>query len=245
MQVLLEEFKKYQPHTNEKKKFIFSSSAAVYGNGDESAPTTENYPTKPTSPYGMTKLAGEFLLKSVAESSGMFAISLRYFNVIGTSTEDKRDTGRTNLLPIIRHNLESDATTSIYGSTYQTHDGTPVRDYISVQDIADLTLHSARLLDELAESNHTEFYDVFNAGFGVGRSVLDVVNQVNECLPEGRELSINFSPKRHGDPSYIVSDMTKAKHQFGWEPKVSFDLAVQDALGLGRLSQEQEQENPS
>jgi UDP-glucose 4-epimerase len=194
---------------NDVKKIIFSSSAAVYGN-QSSGVITENNICKPINPYGETKLINEWMLSN-ASSWGLQSISLRFFNVAGSGWEDLKDTGNSNLIPIIESNLINGVATKVFGTDYDTPDGSCVRDYVHVLDVAEAHL--------MALNGFKDGHQVFNVGTGRGYSVLEILN----ALGAGYEVA----PRRLGDPSLLFADVSKIKNFLGWEARYN----IQDILG--------------
>lgn len=208
------------------KKIVFSSSATVYGMTDK-MPLTEDLPTSANSPYGQTKLMIEQILQDLAVSDKDWAISLlRYFNPVGA-----HESGRigenpkgipNNLMPYITQvALGKLPQLSIFGNDYPTKDGTGVRDYIHVVDLADGHL---KALDKL---NTTKGVLIHNLGTGVGYSVLDLVNAFEEA--NGVTIPYKFAPRRPGDVTVCYADPTKAKTELGWEAKKSIVDMCRDA----------------
>ena len=208
------------------KKIVFSSSATVYGMTDK-MPLTEDLPTSANSPYGQTKLMIEQILQDLAVSDKDWAISLlRYFNPVGA-----HESGRigenpkgipNNLMPYITQvALGKLPQLSIFGNDYPTKDGTGVRDYIHVVDLADGHL---KALDKL---NTTKGVLIHNLGTGVGYSVLDLVKAFEEA--NGVTIPHKFAPRRPGDVTVCYADPTKAKTELGWEAKKSIVDMCRDA----------------
>lgn len=208
------------------KKIVFSSSATVYGMTDK-MPLTEDLPTSANSPYGQTKLMIEQILQDLAVSDKDWAISLlRYFNPVGA-----HESGRigenpkgipNNLMPYITQvALGKLPQLSIFGNDYPTKDGTGVRDYIHVVDLADGHL---KALDKL---NTTKGVLIHNLGTGVGYSVLDLVKAFEEA--NGVTIPYKFAPRRPGDVTVCYADPTKAKTELGWEAKKSIVDMCRDA----------------
>lgn len=206
------------------KKFVFSSSATVYGDND--IPFSESMVTKPTlNPYGETKLMSERILKDLSKSnSEMRVVVLRYFNPVGAHKSGKigesPNQAPTNLMPkIIQVASSQNGTLSVYGDDYKTIDGTCIRDYVHVLDVA--SGHSAALKYDKAK------YEVFNLGTGVGTSVLELVNQFNEV--NGTLVKYEVSERREGDIAECYSSISKAKQLLGWSPIYNTDDMVKDA----------------
>lgn len=212
------------------KYFIFSSSCTVYGNADEQ-PVTENTPTqKAESPYGYTKLVGENILSDFANSiQGFKAISLRYFNPVGAHLSGENGElpkGRpNNLVPVVTQFASKWLDELVvHGNDYDTRDGTAIRDYIHVSDIA----HAHVLaLEFLNGQSRTHPYDVFNLGTGVGVSVLEVLNAFENS--SGLKLDYKIGPRRPGDVECIYANNEKARKLLGWEPKFNIDDAMKSA----------------
>jgi len=197
------------------KNFIFSSSAAVYGI-PEKIPISENAPLNPINPYGETKATVERILRDLANSRDNFRyVSLRYFNVAGADPEGKIGFAypeATHLiiraLKVAKGEIEK---LEIYGTDYPTPDGTCIRDYIHVMDIAEAHLIALEYLLDGGES------DVFNCGYGHGFSVKEVVETVKKVT--GREFKVIEAERRPGDPPFLVADNSKIKKKLQWKPK--------------------------
>lgn len=211
----------------EKASFIFSSSCTVYGQADE-LPITENAPVKPAeSPYGNTKQIGEEIIRDTCKiASHLNAISLRYFNPIGAhpSTEiGELPTGvPQNLVPFITQTaIGLRDQLSVYGDTYPTPDGTAIRDYIHVVDLAKAHVVALeRLLQEKNESN----YEVFNVGTGVGSSVLEVITSFEKVT--NTSLPYKIVDKREGDVVAAYADTRKANEDLGWKAHSTLNEAM-------------------
>jgi UDP-glucose 4-epimerase len=192
-------------------KMIFSSTAAVYGL-PESVPIEENAPTCPITPYGKTKLAFEQFLADCSKAHGLQYISLRYFNAAGASElhgEDHRP--ETHLIPLVLQVARGKrGKIQIYGNNYPTPDGTCIRDYIHVQDLADAHLLAAKYLDN-NKSSH-----VFNLGNEQGFSVLEVIDKVKRIT--GKDIPSEIAPPRAGDPPVLIASSEKIAHELGWKP---------------------------
>jgi UDP-glucose 4-epimerase len=195
-------------------RFIFSSSAAVYGAPDV-APIPESAPTRPINPYGSTKLATEHLLQATSAAGGPRYVALRYFNVAGADP-----LGRSGQCgPVATHLVKiasqviagSRADMAINGDDYDTPDGTCVRDYIHVSDLAAAHLSALRYLEGGGESR------VLNCGYGHGYSVREVVAAVERCM--GRSLNARTGPRRPGDPPTLVADVAALRRCLDWMPR--------------------------
>ena len=211
-------------------KFIFSSSCTVYGHADK-LPITEETPLKkPESPYGNTKKICENILEDKTKMETQFStIILRYFNPIGAHSssligEDPRNIPQ-NLVPIItRFAVGKLNKLTVYGDDYPTRDGTCIRDYIHVMDLADAHISA---LEYLFSNNKNNFYDVFNVGTGEGKTVKEVINSFNKV--SGKKIQFEISSRRKGDVISAFADTSKAKKILNWTPKVSFEDAILSA----------------
>ncbi|MDD5448234.1 MAG: UDP-glucose 4-epimerase GalE [Actinomycetota bacterium] len=196
------------------KVFIFSSTAAVYGEPKD-VPLTEDSETRPLNPYGSSKLMFEQVLEQTARATEMKFVSLRYFNAAGADLEN--DLGEdhhpeTHLIPrVIAVALGKEPCANIYGTDYPTPDGTCVRDYIHVTDLA--AAH-ALALERLARGGESGIYNLGNEN---GRSVREVVEEVKKV--SGRDFPVKEAPRRPGDPAVLVASSKRAKAELGWEPK--------------------------
>lgn len=194
---------------------VFSSSAAVYGEPNE-IPITEEHTTKPTSPYGESKLQFERILEWYRQAYGINYISLRYFNAAGADEsgllgEDHRE--ETHLIPrLFKVGSGRMESIEIYGDDYPTSDGTCIRDYIHVTDLAEAHLLALDFLKEREGAGR-----VFNLGNEKGFSVLEVVEKVKQVA--GCPIPIKFSPRRKGDPAILVASSQCISRELGWKPK--------------------------
>jgi len=210
--------------------FIFSSSCTVYGQADE-LPITENAPVKMAeSPYGNTKQIGEEIIHDTCKvNKHIKAIALRYFNPIGGHQSVKIGELPTgvpqNLLPFITQTaIGLREQLSVFGNDYPTSDGTCVRDYIHVVDLAKAhVIALQRLIQNKNESN----YEVFNVGTGTGSTVLEVIQSFERV--SGEKLNYKFVDKRAGDVVAAYANTHKANHKLGWKAELSLDDAVESA----------------
>ena len=208
------------------KNIVFSSSATVYGK-PASVPIKEDFPNSATNPYGETKLMIEHILKDLyrADSEWNTAI-LRYFNPIGAHEsgligEDPSGIPN-NLMPYITQvSIGKRECLSVYGNDYATHDGTGVRDYIHVVDLAKAHLAALNWL------SNKPGLDVFNIGTGHGYSVLDIVKAYEKAT--GKKINYKIAPRRPGDIAECYADPTKAREVLGWEAKLGIDEMCRDA----------------
>lgn len=202
-------------------KIVFSSSAAVYGTPDVDL-VTESTATAPESPYGESKLIGEWLMRDTARAHELHHTSLRYFNVVGSAVPELYDTSPHNLFPLVIEALMEGRTPRINGDDYPTPDGTCVRDYIHVADLADAHVVATRKL--LAG---TELQPVYNLGSGDGVSVRQIMNAVAEAT--GIEFEPEITDRRPGDPARIVASGELAAHDLDWTMRHSVEQMVHSA----------------
>ncbi len=218
-------------------RIVFSSTAAVYGE-PEQVPIEETAPTRPTSPYGGSKIAVDTALAEHARMHGTGAVSLRYFNVAGAYCEaggpgiqgrwlGERHTPETHLIPnILRAALGAKPYVEIFGTDYPTPDGTAIRDYIHIEDLADAHLLA---LDAAAASRH----QVFNLGNGSGFSVREVIAAAR--VVTGVEIPTRESPRRPGDPPALVAASDLIRSQLGWKAhKPQLEAMVADAWAFAQ-----------
>lgn len=198
------------------ERFVFSSTAAVYGEPQTDV-IDELHPTSPLNPYGSTKLAIEGLLKDCASAYGLKAIALRYFNAAGADPSGvigESHHPETHLIPrLLRRASGEGMDVRIFGDDYDTVDGTCVRDYVHVNDLADAHLRALLYSDLLPG------FEVFNLGSGEGYTVKQVVSAVEGVV--GRPLGIETGGRRPGDPKALVASSTRARDGLGWEPRWS------------------------
>ena len=218
---LLKEMKKHKL-----SNFIFSSSCTVYGQADE-LPITENAPTKPAeSPYGNTKQIGEEIIKESCKANGLKAIALRYFNPIGaheTALIGELPLGvPQNLIPFVTQTAAGiREELSVFGDDYPTKDGTAVRDYIHVVDLA--KAHIAAL-ERLLKNNNKKDFEVFNVGTGTGSSVLEVIQAFEKVSKT--KLNYKIVGRREGDITSAYADTALAKVELGWETEKTLEEAL-------------------
>lgn len=205
-------------------KFVFSSSAAVYGMPKE-IPITENCPAVPINPYGETKLAVEKMCHYQSKTGKLRYAALRYFNAAGagrqgTLGEDHKP--ESHLIPLITQAaMGKRDSIQIYGTDYDTSDGTCIRDYIHIEDLCRAHLLA---LAKLEKNNEL----VYNLGNGKGYSVKEVIDTVKKV--SGRDFKVVLGPRRQGDPAVLTADATKAKKELGWEPQFAkLDTIVETA----------------
>ena len=202
------------------KQLVYSSSAAVYSPNDKEA-VLEDDPTAPLSPYGASKLLAEQLISSVGSAEQISNISLRYFNVVGSNIAEFGDNSKDNLVPKVFLALKNSKRPQIYGSDYPTPDGTCIRDYIHVQDLA--LAHLAAL--KKVESGYIS--QVYNVGSGKGYSVKEMMDQISKSI--GRDINPELSQARAGDSPKLIASIDKIKEQLGWSPKASLEEMIDSA----------------
>ncbi|MFE3071728.1 UDP-glucose 4-epimerase GalE [Streptomyces sp. NPDC059247] len=197
------------------RNFLFSSSAAVYGMPDVDL-VTEETPCLPLSPYGETKLAGEWLVRAAGAAHGISTACLRYFNVAGAAAPELADTGVFNLVPMVFERLDAGESPRVFGDDYATPDGTCIRDYIHVEDLADAHLVAARKLAEWADRGEPRDLTV-NIGRGEGVSVTEMVRLINEITGHTTEPLV--TPRRPGDPARVVAAADRIESELGWKAR--------------------------
>lgn len=202
------------------KKLVFSSSAATYGMPDVDA-VNEDYPGKPINPYGETKLVGEWMVRAAAVW-GLRGVNLRYFNVAGTGYPDLADTAALNLIPIAIGQIRAGKNPVVFGDDYPTPDGSCIRDYVHVQDLADAHLRAVEYLDQ----DNREF-DTFNVGTGTGASVFEVLQELKKA--SGIDFKIEVGKRRAGDPPRLVADVSRISKALGFICERDLTAIVQSA----------------
>lgn len=209
---------------NDVKKIVFSSTAATYGE-PVYTPIDENHPQLPINPYGQTKLMIERIMDNYDKAYGLKSVRLRYFNVAGADSEGRIGewhTPETHLVPnILKSSFGDGKTFEMYGDDYDTKDGTCVRDYINVEDLAQAHILALKYLNNGGETNF------FNLGTQEGTTVQEVFDVCEQVI--GKSIPVKKMPRREGDPAILVADNTKAKNELGWEPKNSFEHSVKTA----------------
>ncbi len=219
------------------KHIIFSSTAAVYGD-PEHLPVTEDEPLKPVSPYGRSKLMVEWMLEDTARAYDFAYVALRYFNVAGADPKGRSGQSGANATHLIKvaaqAALGKRPKIQVFGTDYPTPDGTCIRDYIQVTDLANAHLEALRYLRSGGKSL------VANCGYAHGFSVLDVIEAVKRV--SGVDFPVEYAPRRPGDPAAIVASNERARNILGWKPEHDdLDEIVRQALAwekkLGERSQ--------
>jgi len=209
-------------------RIVFSSSAATFGTPDVEI-VTETTPVSPESPYGESKLIGEWLMRDQARAKGIKHTSLRYFNVVGSGALHLYDTSPHNLFPLVIEALIEGRTPRIFGDDYPTPDGTCVRDYVHVSDLAHSHVAAARIMDE-----GRTLEPVYNLGSGTGLSV----RQIMDAMAKGTGIAFEpvIAPRRPGDPARIVASGELAARDIEWAMRNTVDDLVVSAWQARRNS---------
>jgi UDP-glucose 4-epimerase len=197
------------------KRLVFSSTAAVYGTPTV-VPIPEDSPIAPVNPYGESKVMVEKILGWLDQYRGLRSIKLRYFNACGSDPESglgEEHDPETHLIPLLLRAVVTGNPIDIYGDDYETPDGTCIRDYIHVMDLAEAHVLA---LEKLLSGGAS---DAFNVGTGAGHSVLEVLRAVEEVT--GRTVPYEIAPRRAGDPPALVANSDKLKRALGWKPRFS------------------------
>jgi len=202
---------------NNVKKFIFSSTAAVYGSPDSMEPCKEDGPKVPISPYGDSKYQAESAVTAFINTPGNFGTSLRFFNVVGAAAPELLDNSVENLVPIVLGHLQKNEAPTIFGTDYPTPDGTCIRDYVDVRDIARAHLAAANATTKLP--------DTLNIGTGRGASVREIIKLVLEATNK-TDTQVIETDRRAGDPAFLCADVTLAKTAMGFESKYSLEESI-------------------
>jgi UDP-glucose 4-epimerase len=202
------------------KSLVFSSSAATYGMPDVDK-VTEDYPGVPINPYGQTKLIGEQMVQN-AKVWGLKGVNLRYFNVAGAGASDLADTAALNLIPIAINAIKDGKAPIVFGTDYPTPDGSCIRDYLHVEDLAMAHLAAVKYL--VGEGQQ---YNTFNVGTGVGASVIEVLSALK--VASGIDFEIALGERRAGDPPRLVADVSRIDNEFGFRTKHDLAAIVQSA----------------
>ncbi|MFL6415013.1 MAG: UDP-glucose 4-epimerase GalE [Bryobacteraceae bacterium] len=206
------------------KRLVFSSTAAAYGTPVR-VPIVEDEPYAPINPYGESKVIVERMLEWLDRYQEFRSIRLRYFNACGAEPEaglGERHEPETHLIPLILRAIQTGSPVTLFGDDYPTDDGTCIRDYIHVSDLADAHIFAVEHLLKGGASN------VFNVGTGSGHSVKEVVSSVERVT--GKKVPFTMGPRREGDPASLVADSSKLQKTLGWKPqRADLDRIVSDA----------------
>ena len=203
-------------------KIVFSSSSSVYGNA-ASGLVTEDDPFNPTSPYGESKVIGEWLLRNQGTAKGLVHTSLRYFNVVGSGELSLPDVSPYNLLSMVFAGLENDRLPVVFGDDYDTPDGTCVRDYIHVADLARAHVGAAQRMDR-----GKSIEPAYNLGSGTGTSVAEMMSAISRVT--GVDFTPEIGPRRAGDPARVVASGERASRDIGWAMTHSLEDMISSAF---------------
>jgi UDP-glucose 4-epimerase len=201
-------------------QIVFSSSAATFGT-PEGEEVTEESPTLPESPYGETKLVSEWVIADLARASDLQYVNLRYFNVAGAGAPDLGDTGVFNLIPLVFRALSTGARPQVFGGDYDTRDGSCIRDYIHVADLADAHVAAAERLETGPAR------EVYNVGRGEGVTVKEVMAAVHDVT--GIDFEYEVVGPRAGDPARVVAVVDKIRDDLGWRARHDLHDMVRSA----------------
>jgi UDP-glucose 4-epimerase len=202
-------------------KFIFSSTAAVYGNPDSMQPCSETGVYSPISPYGESKLKAELAISDYLDSTNTQGASLRFFNVIGSGAPELEDSSTENLVPILINRLREGLGATIFGTDYPTPDGTCVRDYVDVRDVSSAHLAVADSIQTIPK--------VMNIGTGVGVSVNDMLKMIEKI--SGRSfVHVDKCPRRNGDPAFLCADIELAKFSLDFKAKYNLQESLKSLM---------------
>mgnify|MGYP002534256538 CR=1 FL=1 len=204
------------------KKLVFSSSAATYGVPPVDVVPEDVEPMVPINPYGQTKLFGEWMARACEQPYGIRFCGLRYFNVAGCGPVQLEDPAILNLIPMLFDRLKQGKAPAIFGDDYPTPDGTCVRDYIHVSDLADAHIAALKYLDRDERK-----YDVFNVGTGEGTSVRQIVDEVKKVT--GLPFKETVMGRRAGDPPHLIGSPERINTEMGWHAKYDVEDIVESA----------------
>ncbi len=209
---------------NNVKKIVFSSTAATYGE-PVYIPIDEKHPQNPINPYGQSKLMIEKIMDDYNKAYELKSVRLRYFNVAGADLKSRIGEWHdpeTHLIPnILKSTFNNGKTFQMFGDDYDTKDGTCVRDYINVEDLAQAHLLALKYLDEGGETNF------FNLGTNDGNTVKEVFAACEKVTQ--KDIPVEMKPRRAGDPASLVADNNKAKENLNWNPKHTLEESIQSA----------------
>ena len=211
-------------------KIVFTSSAAVYGSSTNSELISESASTAPENIYGASKLEAESAIREYALNEKISAVILRSFNMAGSSHSDHFDTKGENVIPILMRCLVTGNSFEIFGKDFETRDGTCIRDYVHVSDVAKAHL---RAMDYL-EGKQSGVCEIFNVSSGIGTSLLDLIHKINEYSEF--KLNWTYAPARSGDSPQAVGDNNRAFNTLKWKTEINLDEIVKESLMAFGLS---------
>lgn len=208
-------------HEVDADRLVFSSSAATYGMPDVDY-VSEDFNCKPINPYGQTKLIGEWMTANAERAWGLRAANLRYFNVAGAGWPELADTAEMNLVPIVFSALKNNQAPKVFGADYSTADGTCVRDYVHVLDLAEAHVAALGYLE-----NDDRKFSTFNVGTGKGASVFEVLAEIKRVSQI--DFDIDVQSRRAGDPPYLCADVSRIREELGWVAKRDLGDIIESA----------------
>ncbi|HVQ18527.1 MAG TPA: UDP-glucose 4-epimerase GalE [Actinomycetes bacterium] len=203
------------------RRMVYSSSAATFGLPDDVEPLTEDFACRPINPYGETKLIGEWLMRDVAAAHGLDWVALRYFNVAGAGAPELGDTGVFNLIPMVFRALSDGKNPQVFGDDYDTPDGSCIRDYIHVTDLADAHVAAVTRLEAQPTA------EIYNVGRGEGVSVKQVMDTVRQVT--GTDFTYDVVGRRPGDPARLVAAAGKIEQDLAWAARHGLEEMVRSA----------------
>ena len=220
------------------RRLVFSSTCAVFGEG-QMPRISEEHPRRPINPYGQTKLEAELLMEKLARARGLQTVALRYFNACGADPGGRVGEWHepeTHLIPRLLRAAEGRMPAQVFGTDYSTPDGSCVRDYVHVWDLARAHFLAMNLLLKDGQNNHGSFH-AFNLGSEKGTSVLELCAAVSRLV--GYAIPVEALPRRVGDPAVLVADSSLARRVLGWSPEATLETILETALawekrGAGR-----------
>lgn len=213
------------------KNLVFSSSAAVYGIPNVEPVTEDISLLRPINPYGETKLFSEWMARATSQVTDINVVALRYFNVAGCGPEQLEDPAILNLVPMALRNLQEEKAPYIFGDDYPTKDGTCIRDYVHVTDLADAHLAA---MDYINREHHP--FEVFNVGTGSGTSVKEILDEIKKAtnLP----FTSLVKPRRAGDPPILVADVHRIEKEMGWKARYGLSEIIESAWNAWQANPE-------
>jgi UDP-glucose 4-epimerase len=203
------------------ERLVFSSSAATYGMPDVDL-VSEDTVCNPINPYGETKLIGEWMGANASRAWGLRVANLRYFNVAGAGWPELADTAVMNLVPIIFAALKAGKSPVVFGDDYPTADGSCIRDYVHVHDLADAHLSALDYLERQDRKHST-----FNVGTGSGSSVFEVLAEIKRVT--NIDFEIDVQPRRAGDPPFLCADVSRIREELNWSAKQGLSEIIESA----------------